>query len=207
MERRRAAAALRQLGEGARRAQRATEALALLQQELAATECRLGVDLRQVQESTVEHAAMYAKNPEVLGGMLQLVFCLDLVHQWEQSTDHQIKDLQAQLQSISAEFLQCRGMMEKLSREVQALRATDTETQELRELRRANAALTQQLARPGTGESACVALLGSLEELEPLLAAMPMESSRFLELQEEACEAYGRLRSVLLEAAAQSANL
>ena len=26
-------------------------------QELAATECRLGVDLRQVQESTVEHAA------------------------------------------------------------------------------------------------------------------------------------------------------
>eukprot|EP00931_Biecheleriopsis_adriatica_P058681 TRINITY_DN34998_c0_g2_i1.p1 TRINITY_DN34998_c0_g2~~TRINITY_DN34998_c0_g2_i1.p1 ORF type:complete len:154 (+),score=31.26 TRINITY_DN34998_c0_g2_i1:57-464(+) len=44
-------------------------------------------------------------------------------------------------------------------------------------------------------------MLASLEQLEPLLAAMPASTDLQGELQEEACEAYGRLRTTLLEAA------
>ena len=53
------------------------------------------------------HTLLYSTNRqlppvacEVLGGMLYLVFCLDLVHQWVQSRDDQIKAGIRSLQSF-----------------------------------------------------------------------------------------------------------
>ena len=56
-------------------------------------------------------------------------------------------------------------------------------------------------ASPDPGDGAHSVWLAALEPLEPLLAAMPMGSQEALDLQEEACEAYGHLRRVVLQAA------
>ncbi|CAE7304148.1 TATDN2 [Symbiodinium natans] len=113
-------AALQVLADGRARAVHGQEGLALLQRSLKDAEQRLGVDLREVQESTVEYAAMYAKNPEVLGGMLHLVFCLDLVHQWVQSRDDQIKEMEEKLQEAQRSMVQCTSLMDQLSLDVRS---------------------------------------------------------------------------------------
>lgn len=182
----------------------------------------------------MEHAAMYAKNPEVLGGMLHLVFCLDLVHQWVQSRDDQIKEMEQNLHKAQQSMVQCTSLMDQLSLDVrgckESLAALERVSRDAthpggsaqrsqraqaaqEELLRQNAELRAELEsakkaaslrarRDATVTDAPVqTLLQSLEQLEPLLAAMPAGPG-VIELQEEACEAYGRLRGALLEAAA-----
>ena len=70
----RSEAALQALAAG-RRVAKGAQAVEELRKALEDVAPKLRVDLREVQESVIEHAAMYAKNPEVLGGMLHLVFC------------------------------------------------------------------------------------------------------------------------------------
>lgn len=224
--------ALQVLASGRARAAYGQEGLRALQQSLKEAEQRLALDFREVQESTVEHAAMYAKNPEVLGGMLHLVFCLDLVHQWVQSRDDQIKEMEQNLQKAQQSMVQCTSLMDQLSLDVRsckeslaalerasrdatnpggsarAQRAQAAQEELLRqnaelraELESAKKAASLHVRRDATVTDAPVqTLLQKLEQLEPLLAAMPAGPG--VELQEEACEAYGRLRGALLEAAA-----
>jgi len=304
-------AALQALGEGRLRTASGLHAVGELRKQLEALAERLHLDLRKVQESIVEHAAMYANCPEVLGGMLQLVFCLDHVKTWIQERDVRVQRAEERLEVLHKEFEDCNMRYTTLEVEVgecnqrasalelrvdpvhtpttraphesprsqasvagltginaapqqavpkfftvdlQALEHTDENVRKLQDLRRENESLRAQLedanveiaaatsaakaaaaaqaaaAQPpahlptqnaqdelqpdgdlGSAEhqastehqSTPQALLASLEQLEPMLAALPVGSVPGMsELQEEACEAYGRLRSVVLEAEA-----
>jgi len=299
-----------------------------LREGLDTVAVRLGVDLRAVQESVVEHAAMYASCPEVLGGMLQLVFCLDLLGTWIKEQDNTVNSYAQRLQVIeegycmqgvrlaelASEVRACGeraaelelsgdlvraikggekrghshlvpmpqrlavnliGMddpfsdtdgsakaasmaaathamemehrkqlevreaahraaateVEELKQENAALREEVTEAQasaaaaacslplpgalqELQELQKENLALRQRLTATPPAESELALVRGPLDsstspaqkllllfmQLEPILAALPASVPGMMELQEEACEAYGHLRSVVLEA-------
>eukprot|EP00971_Amphidinium_carterae_P021464 423333-Amphidinium_carterae.1 len=89
-------AALSTLADGKARAKQGMQPVAELRSQLAGLVTSLGLDLREVQESVVEHAAMYANCPEVLGGMLQLVFCLELMGSWLRDRDAQVKESRRQ---------------------------------------------------------------------------------------------------------------
>lgn len=257
--------ALRALAEGRTRLESGLQAVKLLQQQLDAAGARLGLDLREVQESTVEHAAMYARNPEVLGGMLHLLFSLDTVRQWLERRDSEVEELEGRLSTVEEQLVEQSTLSQHLNRELVACSAFATTLdeqakvaaaaaaqrrpgsaadvrrpstvareskelielrQELKLLRQENAELQDQLsaarAAPAETQGSLLQGLGhalssmqapmsslapiqqlltSLEQLEPLLAAMPAGVvPGMTELQEEACEAYGRLRMALLEA-------
>eukprot|EP00930_Biecheleria_cincta_P095537 TRINITY_DN87493_c0_g1_i1.p1 TRINITY_DN87493_c0_g1~~TRINITY_DN87493_c0_g1_i1.p1 ORF type:complete len:366 (+),score=71.41 TRINITY_DN87493_c0_g1_i1:160-1257(+) len=264
--RRRAEDALSALAEGRTRLASGLQAVKLLQQELAIADARLGLDLREVQQSTVEHAAMYARNPEVLGGMLHLTFSLDSVRQWLERRDSEVEELAGRLSTVEEQLAEQSTLGEHLSRELVAcsnfasaleeqakvaaaaaasrqasvadVRRPSTVAreskelielrQELKMLREENAELQDQLSAaratptpmqgssiqhlgqalpslqaPMSSQAPIQTLLTSLEQLEPLLAAMPAgDVPGMWQLQEEACEAYGRMRMALLEASA-----
>lgn len=118
--RQRSEAALQALQDG-RRVARGAEAVEELRAALNDLTPKLRIDLREVQESVVEHAAMYAKNPEVLGGMLHLVFChlaarplcrsmrgLDLLNQWLLERDSESQQLAQRLNAVESMIQQCR---------------------------------------------------------------------------------------------------
>ncbi|CAE8627811.1 unnamed protein product, partial [Polarella glacialis] len=96
----RAETALRALADGRTRLASGLDSVDLLRGQLDEAGTRWDLDLREVQESTVEHTAMYARNPEVLGGMLHLVFCLDLVNQWLEQRDSEAEELREQLAAL-----------------------------------------------------------------------------------------------------------
>jgi len=294
--------ALQALAEGRTRAAGGAEDAAELRRRIAGLERHLNVDLREVQENVVEHAAMYANCPEVLGGMLQLVFCLDLLRQWLSERDARAKESEQRVEALASQFGECELRLGELVSEVKACgqrakalelaedlkRATpqrsvhehresglslasggspktsdvstkmfqvdlealedmdeclplctnaaaDFDMVSLEDLRRENAELRARLEeRPGfpvaeqqptpvppapvqpvvllsqtpvpvpvLPTAPAQSLLVSLEKLEPMLASLPVDAvPGMLELQEEACEAYGRLRSIVLEAAA-----
>ncbi|CAK9031462.1 unnamed protein product [Durusdinium trenchii] len=227
----RAESALRALAEGRRRLAHGVTAVAQLQEALEELrETQLGINLREVQESIVEHSAMYAKNPEVLGGMLHLVFSLDLLNQWQSKREEDLQERFRHLEALQAEMMCSRHTVDQLTKEVREVTSLsvsgacpDTPTSpgarpaqwELQELQQENARLRQLLAQQSAEPvalepvasprsargSAHSVWLAALEPLEPLLAAMPMGSQEALDLQEEACEAYGHLRRVVLQAA------
>lgn len=184
---------------------------------------KLDLDLREVQESILENTAMYAKNPEVLGSMIHLVFGLDVMSQWVTARDSELDLRLGDLDALQQEQLKHRRALEEMTTELQELRATGAmgaisapsrETGELQRLRRENERLQRELreragssvaspAVPAGAEWAHVKplMLQCLEQLEPMLATMPATPA-FLDLQEEACEAYYELRRILLEAMA-----
>jgi len=288
----RARAALQTLSEGKFRTAGGLDSVTELQQRLKSLAGQFDlqggdIDLREVQESIVEHAAMYANCPEVLGGMLQLVFCLDHVRGWLEQRDLAVQDALSQLDTLQRNFEDCsahvtelgmevrnciqrastlelelslqgaaspcarspvscaRGLSPKngfmrfsragkqqISVDLQALEDDEQNTQ-LEELRLENTKLQNRVAeaaaetaaarsaaeaaRNAAEQTAAAAAqaassqelrlesspLGLLEKLEPMLAGLPVGMVPGMsELQEEACEAYGRLRQLLIVAAA-----
>jgi len=111
-------AALQALGEGRLRTASGLHAVGELRKQLEALAERLHLDLRKVQESIVEHAAMYANCPEVLGGMLQLVFCLDHVKTWIQERDVRVQRAEERLEVLHKEFEDCNMRYTTLEVEV-----------------------------------------------------------------------------------------
>lgn len=288
----RARAALQALSEGKVRTAGGLDSVTELQQRLKALVGQFdlqggGIDLREVQESIVEHAAMYANCPEVLGGMLQLVFCLDHVRGWLEQRDLGVQDALSQLDTLQRNFEDCSAHVTELGMEVRSciqrastlevelslqgarspaarsplnsarglspkngfmrisragkqqisvdLQALEDDEQNtsLEELRLENSKLHNRLAQAAAETAAaCSAAeaaqnaaeqtasaaaqaastqelrvedspLGLLEKLEPMLAGLPVGVVPGMsELQEEACEAYGRLRQLLIVAAA-----
>lgn len=308
----RARAALQVLGDGKVRTANGIESVKELQERLNELAGLTGMDLREVQESIVEHAAMYANCPEVLGGMLQLVFCLDTVRDWLEQRDRAMQDTLSQLDTLQRNFEDCTNHITELGVEVrnctklastlegavvtqpalvvpsphltraaaappkspqrrqehvisvdlQALEADAENDKLVVELRHENKDLWSQCselhrrlaqadaevaaarqdkaaacsaaeaARSAAEQTAAAAeeavamrgqsspaacsremqlqqqrhepsALGVLEQLEPLLAGLPVGVVPGMsELQEEACEVYGRLRSLLITAAA-----
>ena len=203
---------LKALAEGRWRLAHGQEAVAQLLEDLdELRKTKLGSDLREVQESILEHNAMYAKNPEVLGSMLHLVFGLDVMSQWLTSRDEELDERFRHLEKLQEDLVKHRSALEDLQMEVQDIKASTAGSSEVQALRRENARLRRASAQAVVAPSEPLAtswtpaakaeLLRSLEALEPRLAALPMAPG-FLELQEEACEAYHHLRRVLLEAVA-----
>jgi len=129
--RRRVEAALRGLADGRTRLEHCSEAVGELREGLCEVGVRLGVDLREIQESVVEHTAMYAKNPEVLGGMLQLVFCLDLVHGWLEQRDAKAQELERRLGLLEGGVTDCEALFVGLRGEVRACSHRLTELEEV----------------------------------------------------------------------------
>lgn len=129
--RRRVEAALRGLADGRTRLEHSSTAVGELREGLGEVGVRLGVDLREIQESVVEHTAMYAKNPEVLGGMLQLVFCLDLVHGWLEQRDAKAQELERRLGLLEGGVTDCEALFVGLRGEVRACSHRLTELQEV----------------------------------------------------------------------------
>ena len=204
---------LKALAEGRWRLAHGQEAVAQLLEDLdELRKTKLGSDLREVQESILEHNAMYAKNPEVLGSMLHLVFGLDVMSQWLTSRDEELDERFRHLEKLQEDLVKHRCALEDLQMEVQDIKASTAGSSEVQALRRENARLRREsshaeavapsepLAASWT-PGAKAELLRCLEALEPRLAALPMAPG-FMELQEEACEAYHHLRRVLLEAVA-----
>jgi hypothetical protein len=330
----RARTALEALSEGKVRTASGLDAVKDLRERLSRLSGSLqvlgsGIDLREVQESIVEHAAMYANCPEVLGGMLQLVFCLDHIRCWLEERDAVVKSALAELDKHNDNFEAHHGLIDRMGAEVRActtraktlelectnrhvekrsaaimsiptsarssslmsfrsqqsprhrpgsvqadklisvdLHATeadkvfsvdlqalenvdryvDDSKARLEELERENAELRGKLAEAFeeaaasrsaaeaarsaaeetaaaatqaaaslqgaqlslpvaasavVGEQAARSPLDVLEQLEPMLAGLPVgKVPGMSELQEEACDAYGRLRSLLMTAAA-----
>jgi len=271
----RAEAALQTLSDGRARVAAGAEAVEQLRRQLDQVRTPLALDLREVQESVVEHAAMYARNPEVLGGMLHLVFCFDLVRAWLSERDDSAQALERRLRHVEGQLAACRqylrevegearacgeraaalalaadlGRISQVSRQRAAANAhrevavqadehwsskpsaidgadlTTGTTREaeallaLQDLQLENAQLRAKLAfqeatpppdlrvtaprqasLPTLSTSPAQGLVEALEQLEPMLASLPL-GPEMVDLQEEACDAYGRLRSVLLEAA------
>jgi hypothetical protein len=111
--------ALRHLGDCNVKTKKGLTAVDELKHELGELCQRHGVfDLREVQESLVEHAAMYANCPEVLGGMIQLVLCLDLVCKWVAERDARAKALEARLEYVEARLKECDEGLGMLKDEV-----------------------------------------------------------------------------------------
>ena len=173
-----------------------------------------------MQESILENTAMYAKNPEVLGSMIHLVFGLDVMGQWLTARDSELDLRLGDLEVLQQELLKHRRALEEMTSELQELRSSGTtggrtvpsrETGELQRLRRENERLQRELSSSRAGSSVAAVAAGTewgqvkplmlqcLEQLEPMLATMPATPS-FLDLQEEACEAYYELRRILLQA-------
>jgi len=130
----RSRAALQALSDGKIRTASGFEAVKELQERLSTLAAELelrdsGIDLREVQESIVEHAAMYANCPEVLGGMLQLVFCLDHVRGWLEQRDLAVRDSLSQLDTLQRNFEDCSSHITDLGIEVRdiAKRASSLE--------------------------------------------------------------------------------
>ena len=205
---------LKALAEGRWRLAHGQEAVAQLLEDLdELRKTKLGSDLREVQESILEHNAMYAKNPEVLGSMLHLVFGLDVMSQWLTSRDEELDERFRHLEKLQEDLVKHRCALEDLQMEVQDIKASTAGSSEVQALRRENARLRREssLSAEAVAPSEPLAaswtpgakaeLLRCLEALEPRLAALPM-APEFMELQEEACEAYHHLRRVLLEAVA-----
>ena len=235
MLRHRAESALKTLAEGRRRLAHGQEAVTQLLEDLdALKDSGLDLNLREVQESILEHTAMYAKNPEVLGSMIHLVFGLDLMSQWLTARDQELDTNVQHLHVLQEELLKHRRQLEDLTSELHQLKleavtgstsrarpssasaVKDFSTKELEELRRENQELRQQLReRPKSGSGSYTGswrfgadwsqigtgMVQCLEQLEPMLATMPNDAG-FLDLQEEACEAYYELRRILLQAVA-----
>lgn len=119
----RARAALQALSDGKVRAASGIDSVDELQDRLRAlsgqkTLRESGIDLREVQESVVEHAAMYANCSEVLGGMLQLVFCLDHFRNWLEQRDLDIQEGLAQLDTLRRDFEDSGARITQLGTEV-----------------------------------------------------------------------------------------
>lgn len=119
----RARAALQALSDGKVRTASGLDSVKELQGRLEAFsgQCELqgfGVDLRQVQESIVEHAAMYANCDEVLGGMLQLTFCLDHVRSWLEQRDLAVQDALSQMDTLQRNYEDCSFYVTELGMEV-----------------------------------------------------------------------------------------
>lgn len=255
-------AELQALSEGRAKVAGGAQSVDDLRHQLGEVGARLRIDLREVQESVVEHSAMYARNPEVLGGMLHVVKCLDLVHAWLAERDARTKEIERQLVALDDRWGECRAWLDDLNREIKdcsertavaeltadlarasaaakpPVEASDVGSsvvlrdlrRENSELLRANADLCAKLqhvvhreasapasaaaakhtahmlappAKSAVPAQGVLGLLETLEQLEPMLAALPIGSvPGMLEVQEEACEAYGRLRALLFEAAA-----
>lgn len=117
----RAERALEALAESSAVSHGGLEAVAELQQRVKELAPRLGVDIREVQESVVEHAAMYANCPEVLGGMLQLVFCLDDVSSWRRDMEARAKFADQRVQDVEYQFRQQSDHISVLNAEVEDL--------------------------------------------------------------------------------------
>ena len=66
---------------------------------------KLDLDLREMQESILENTAMYAKNPEVLGSMIHLVFGLDVMSQWLTARDSELDLRLGDLDALQQELL------------------------------------------------------------------------------------------------------
>jgi len=118
---RRLEVALHSLTDGQARVAEAAAAVGDLRLRLADLASQLAdrVDLREVQESVVEHAAMYAKSPEVLGSMLKLVFCLDLVAGWLRERDARAAHFEERLASAEGHVESCNSLFGSLKAEVQ----------------------------------------------------------------------------------------
>lgn len=295
---RQAEQSLRALTESGGHAVAGAQAVAELRTKLAELQPRLGVDIREVQESLVQHAAMYTSCPEVLRGMLRLVSCLDVVRSWQLERDASAVVVERRLEALEEECRQHSAVSTALVAEVQRLGecaaaqalAVDLEeaaraaaeadahaetaarvTDATEELRREVAILHSQLLAakrraaeaetaerriasefaaagggfaspagataktaigqesatraPGASPAATAlsttasatsqqtpwspgseeglpsqAMLATLEQMEPMLAALPAHIvPGMAELQEEACEAYSHLRSVVLK--------
>eukprot|EP00438_Fugacium_kawagutii_P008203 Skav229046 [mRNA] locus=scaffold2828:53321:54025:+ [translate_table: standard] len=219
----RAEGALKALAEGRRRLAHGQEAVQQLLQELQQLRQTTDLDLREVQESVLEHTAMFAKNPEVLGSMIHLVFTLDLMNQWLSSRDQELDHRLEDLKQLQQELGKHQRALEQLNSEVLDLRTSSAGagtagSRELQELRRENQRLRRQLQQPaavpepvaaqlqGPWATVGAGMVECLQQLEPLLATMP-NTPGFLDLQEEACEAYHELRRILLEAVALSTKV
>jgi len=268
---RRVEAALQTLSDGRARVAAGAEAVEHLRRQLDQVRTPLALDLREVQESVVEHAAMYARNPEVLGGMLHLVFCFDLVRAWLNERDVNAQSLERRLRDVEGQLGACRQYLREVEGEARACgeraaalalaadlgrisqgsrqraaanahhevavqadecwlepsaitgadnaaRAANAEVLvALKELQLENDTLRAKLAlKEVTGlrraplataaASPAQGLVEVLEQLEPMLASLPLEPE-MVELQEEACDAYGRLRSIILEAASMPQSI
>jgi len=286
---RRVEAALQALSDGRARIAAGAEAVEQLRCQLDRVRTPLGLDLREVQESVVEHAAMYARNPEVLGGMLHLVFCFDLVREWLSERDGNAQALERRLRDVEGQLGVCREYLLEVEGEARAcseraaalalaadlgrisqgsrqraaanahcevavqadehclepvaidgadnavrtareakalllLKDSKREISQLQtklacqeELLAENAHLQAKLASnevaglrraplATTAASPAQGLVTALEQLEPMLASLPLWPE-MVELQEEACDAYGRLRSILLEAASMPQSI
>lgn len=119
----RSRAALQALSDGKVRTANGLDSVKELQQRMKSFVGQLelqgsGIDLREVQESIVEHAAMYANCPEVLGGMLQLVFCLDHVRGWLEQRDLAVQDALSQLDTLQRNFEDCSAHITQVGMEV-----------------------------------------------------------------------------------------
>lgn len=110
-------AALRTLGEGRAKATGGLEAVGDLRRRLGELAVGLNIDLREVQESVVENAAMYANCPEVLGGMLQLVFCLDLVRAWFSEQQSRSHSLEQRVNDVENNLSECDALLEGVANE------------------------------------------------------------------------------------------
>jgi len=263
---RRVEAALQTLSDGRARVAAGAEAVEQLRRQLDKVRTPLALDLREVQESVVEHAAMYARSPEVLGGMLHLVFCFDLVRAWLSERDFEAQTLERRISDVEGQVGACRQYLREVEVEARAcgeraaslalaadlgrishgsrqraaanahcevavqaeecwlepsaITGVDNAARTareaealvaLKELQLENADLRAKLASkevaglrwPSLATAAASpaqGLVEALEQFEPMLASLPL-GPEMVELQEEACDAYGRLRSVLLEAA------
>lgn len=91
--------------------------------KLRAAAAPLGLDLRDVQEAVVEHSAMYANCPEVLGGMLKLTFCLDQVKDLLQRKDAQLQDAERRYEELETQFIQYSEQSATLYQQVGGERA------------------------------------------------------------------------------------
>ena len=111
---------------------------------------------------------------EVLGGMLHLVFCLDLVHQWVQSRDDQIKAGVAPFQQGAFKAQRLQEMEQNLQKAQQSMVQCQAQaTAENSEQRRTRRCLQVHQpygpVEPGRkklqGEPRCQSLKGSVPDL------------------------------------------
>jgi len=116
----RAESALRTLASCRAKAEGGSESVAELRLRLGEIGPTLGVDLREVQENLVEHAAMYSNCPEVLGGMLQLVFCIDVVCAWVAERDSRQNHFEHKLDTVESCLRECRESLSKCADEAKA---------------------------------------------------------------------------------------
>lgn len=200
----RSRAALQALSDGKVRTANGLDSVRELQQRMKSFLGQLelqgsGIDLREVQESIVEHAAMYANCPEVLGGMLQLVFCLDHVRGWLEQRDLAVQDALSQLDTLQRNFEDCSAHITQVGMEVR----TFTKQASSREL---------DLVLHGRGEAGSPSITGASPRISARGASpkgfmMVSQNGKGISVDLQALEAEEDMNSRLEELKRENENL